>query len=214
MKYGVTIDAKNTLTEWGLILLANVKAEAPTPRTKYIAVPEMDGALDLTEALTGRVSYNQRRVTFELYAPLEENAFENARSALAAYANGRRVKLWLPDDLEHYFFGRMAIGGRGSFHSGRIAVSMVADPWKYKNAVTTKTVTAAGDVTLPNEGMPTVPTIKATKAGVTVTLGSVTHSLAVGNNRFEDMVLQEGDNTLTVANMSGKLTITYQEGRM
>lgn len=214
MKYGVTINEKNTLTEWGLILLANVKAEAPKARTKYVTIPEMDGVLDLTESLTGRISYNQRTVSFELFAALEEDALESVRAQLAAYANGKRVKLWLPDDPSHYFYGRMSIGGKGAYHNGKIAVSMVADPWKYKTALTTVSITANGNKTLSNEAMPTVPVFVASKKGPTVAFGSVSHSLVAGRNSFDDIVLQPGDNQISVSNYTGTLRVEYQEGKM
>lgn len=214
MKYGVTINEKDSLTEWGLMLLAGVKAEPPKARTKYVTVPEMDGALDLTEALTGRVSYNQRNVSFELFAPLEEVAFENVRSALSAYANGQRVKLWLPDDPDHYFYGRMSIGGRGGYHSGKISVSMVADPWKYKNAETTVSFDSNGYKNLSNEGMPTVPRFIATDAGTKVTLNSMAHTLVAGENRFDDFIFAQGNNRVRIQNIAGSVEIRYQEGRM
>ena len=214
MKYGVTIGSKNTLTEWGLLLVNDLKIGAAAPRYKYVNVPEMSGSLDLTESLTGRVSYSSRNISFSLFGAMEEDDFEDARAELSEYAHGKRLALYLPDDNTHYFIGRISIGDKSGYHKGIIPVQMTADPYRLKASVTTVSVSGSGSVSLSNEAMPAIPTFTASASGTTVTLGTVSHTLASGVNRFDDMVLEAGSNTLTVTNFSGSLTITYQEGRL
>lgn len=141
MMYGVTIGTKDSLTEWGLVLLSDLSIEAPAPRFKFVTVPELDGALDLTESLTGSVSYNQRKISFTLFSahdvvagtnsPATEEHFRTVLASLMAYANGKRLKLVLPDDPAHYFMGRFSFGVKGGYNSGRVAVTVTVDPYRY-----------------------------------------------------------------------------------
>lgn len=148
MIYGVTFDTPdgtsggwNTLTTYGLMLCDDLTIETPSPRLKYVEVPELDGALDLTESLTGSVTFAQRQITFTLFAahdviaekttPATEEHFETVRQQFAAAVNGKRMKLWLPDDSVHYFIGRVTVGEKSGYNSGKIPVTMLADPYRY-----------------------------------------------------------------------------------
>ena len=222
MIYGVTIGGKNTLTEWGLMLCDDLSIGAASPRYKFVSVPEMSGALDMTESLTGQVTYDQRKISYTLYAahdiiagtrtPATEEHFQTVLSRFNTFANGKRLAVYLPDDPNHYFMGRVSISGKSGFNSGRVKVEVIADPYRYKSSETSVSVTSSGTKTLQNEGMPAVPTFTASAAGTTITFGSVSHTLVSGVNRFPDIVLQPGNNSITVSNLSGTLTIKYQEG--
>ena len=128
----------NSLSDYGLMLCDDLVIESPTPRFKFVEVPELSGALDLTDALTGEVTYSQQQITFTLFAahdviaeketPATEEHFEMLRQQFADAVNGRRLKMWLPDDPAHYFIGRVSIGAKSGYNSGKIPVAMTADP--------------------------------------------------------------------------------------
>ena len=222
MIYGVTIGGKNTLTEWGLMLCDDLKIGEASPRYKFVSVPEMSGALDMTESLTGKVTYEQRKISYTLFAahdiiagtrtPATEEHFQTVLSRFTTFAHGKRLAMYLPDDPNYYFMGRISIGGKSGYNSGRVKVDVIADPYRYKSAETSVSVTTSGTKTLQNEAMPAIPTFVASAAGTTVTFGSVSHTLAAGTNRFSDIVLQAGNNSITIANLTGTLSIKYQEG--
>lgn len=148
MIYGVQFAAPtsntatiNTLTDYGLMLCDDLSIETPAPRLKYVEVPELDGALDLTESLTGSVTYSQRKITFTLFAahdktantrtPATEAHFETARQQFTAAVNGKKMKMWLPDDSSHWFLGRVYVGEKSGYNNGKIQVTMIADPYRY-----------------------------------------------------------------------------------
>ena len=58
---------KSAFYDWNIVL---TKAEIPlpTPKTYTVDIKGADGVLDLTEALTGDVQYNNRQIklTFEM----------------------------------------------------------------------------------------------------------------------------------------------------
>ena len=76
-------------------------------------------------------------------------------------------------------------------------------------------VTAASSektVTIKNEKMPAMPKIKTT-GSVTLKLRGVTSTISSsGEYTAPDMLLLEGDNTVTYSG-SGTITFTYREGR-
>ena len=147
---GVNIGGKDTLEEWGLMLCNDLSIGAAVPRYRFIEIPEMSGALDLTEALTGSVPYDQRTITFTLFAvhdviagtrsPASEEHFQTVLARFSGFANGKRLHLYLPDNPDHYFVGRVSVGGKSGYNSGRVKVEVLADPYRLKDGETTLTV--------------------------------------------------------------------------
>lgn len=224
MMYGVWIDNINTLTEYGLALLADVSYGTPAPRFKTVQIPEADGVLDLTEALTGFVRYDTRTVTFRLFSardmvsgggtPAPEQDFALIRQKFMNEVHGKRRKLWLPDDPEHYFIGRFNVGAKGAYNSGVIPVTVTADPWRYKNEPTERTFTSAGTYTIQNEKMPARPVFTVNSGSGTVTWGGVAYPLSPGANTFRGIVFGEGGNVVTLAGTMSSVTVRYQEGTL
>lgn len=221
MIYGVQIDDINTLTEWGLILLQDVSIGAAQVKTNYISVPEADGALDLTAALTGIPVYENREISFTLFAgrgpggkggPANEWDFERIKAALSAYCSGQIRRLILPDDPNHCFIGRMQVGDKGGYNSGRVQVTMQADPWRYKNEVTEHILSVPGTYVLGNEGKRAIPTLEATAAAA-ITFNGETYELTAGENRIDEIIFTAGRNTVTLEG-SGEITISYQEAHL
>lgn len=130
MTYGVIINGMDTKEEWGLILLDDLTVEAPAPNLNMVTVPGVSGAYDFTEIL-GAVTYQNRNISFTLFRRANDFVMREIRDELADLFHGKRVELVLPDDDEHHYSGRMSIGGITGYNTGRIAVTMVADPVVY-----------------------------------------------------------------------------------
>lgn len=126
MTYGVTIDGTNTLTEWGLILLADLVVESPAPNLNLVTVPGVNGAYDFSEIL-GAVTFQTRNISFSLFKRVPDTQLKVIRDEVAERFHGKRVELVLPDGATVYE-GRMSIGGVDGYNTGRIAVTMIADP--------------------------------------------------------------------------------------
>lgn len=224
---GVTINGVNTLTAYGLALLADLTISEPEPRTTYVTVPEADGDLDLTGALTGGVvRYGMRQVSFTLYpvrdiiagtntVPTEEHA-ALVRQQLTAAIHGKQATLLLPSDPSHYFIGRLAVGDKGGFNDLRIPVTMTAQPWRINPAkIVTIAVPFTGDYTITNPGPATVPTFKSTHSNAAIfTFGSsaTPHTIGASEVTFDDVTFETGENVLHfVGTVSYPVTIKYQE---
>ena len=222
MMHGIWINNKNTLDDFGLVLLADVQIGAPEPKTNYIDVPEADGQMDFTGALTGGVvRYGMREISLQLFpvydiiagkkSPATEQHAAMIRQRLMEEVHGQKVKLWLPDDGGHYFLGRMTVGEKGGYNNTTIPITMTAEPWRYKNLETVARISASGAVTLNNETRLAIPTFTATDAVATVSFGSASHQLTPGSYQFADIVLKPGQNILTFSNIGDPVVVTYQE---
>lgn len=222
MLHGITINGVDTLERWGLILLADLKETPPARKENLVPVPGMDGVLDLSEALTGEPVYDTRPVSGTLLRRAGPWSMEYLRAMLADMYHGQRVNLGVPSDIFHHYSGVLLIGEFSDDAPGRIPFSMpAADPWRYKNEITTVATTLTGtDFTtlyLENERRRVVPTITVTAAtrlrwrdkAYTLQPGQAFHSL--------DIRLDPGENTIEAALAaagSGEISITYQEARL
>lgn len=130
MTHGVIINGTDTKAEWGLILLADLVVESPTPNLNFVTVPGVSGAYDFTEVL-GSITYQMRNISFTLFKRVPDMKLKYIRDELVDQFHGKRVELVLPDNLDVHFEGRMSIGGIDGFNTGRIPVTMVADPFVY-----------------------------------------------------------------------------------
>lgn len=214
--YGVTIGNTNTLTQWGLLLLDDLNISSPKLKSYFVDLPGADGGLDMSYALTGLPAFDNREISFTLFAPVDDANLDTKYASLAAHCHGLQKKLWLPTDSTHYFLGTFALGDRDGFNRGQIPVTVDAYPYALKNNETTatKTHTASTTITLTNEQRPVVPTITATRA-VTLTMDGQNYSIAAGTTKVSGLVLKAGTNTITVASDgNGTLTFKYQEGRL
>ena len=165
MLHGVTINGTDTLAAYGLILLADVGIDPPERKTNYVDIPGADGSLDLSNFPQGRPTFASRNVTFNLFKAVDDEELRSLRSTLMSAYHGKEVTLLLPDDAgettRHAYKGVLSVGPFAGYNTGIIPCTMVADPYRYKTAVTTVTEEISGEteIELLNELMPAVPTI-------------------------------------------------------
>ena len=225
MIIGINIDGTDTLDAYGMMLCDDLRIASPEPRLTYIEIPGADGALDLSDALTGGVSYQMREITFSLFAahdiiagtrtPATEAHFSEIRRRMYLDLHGKKVKLWTPDDPDHYYLGRIRLGEKAGYNSGMLEVSMEAQPWHYKNSVTTKRVSVnASDILFQNEQMPTQPTFTVATGGARIVYKGRTYNLLAGDNIFPAVILTAGENRISFASVSDPITITWQEASL
>ena len=201
---------------WGLFLNSGWQLESAKPNIIMVDVPAGDGALDMSESLTGYPVYGNRNLKFELVFTQPETEWDGIRKTVENYCNGQRMNITLPHDQTHYLSGRISTGslkrdkGVGSFD-----ITAICDPWRYKNDITVVDITigTTGVYTgvLTNERRRVIPEI-TTSATVDVTINGITESVSAGTFKFTDLVLTEGDNDLKITGPSGTTaTIKYQE---
>lgn len=107
---GVTFDSKHTYWEWGLMLKSPPKITSPEPKTKYVDIPGAHGAMDLTEALTGKVQYNNRQMEMEFIIMADREDWSAIYSDILSFLHGQIRSITLDDDPAHFYRGRVTVG--------------------------------------------------------------------------------------------------------
>lgn len=210
------LDKYNTWHDWRLTLTAKDVTPAE-PKTNYITLDGAHGSLDLTEALTGEVVFNDRTVTASFWT--SEGTFNERLRVLqeiVSATHGRKVRIVEPDDPEHFFLGRVFVKSQAwdQVHM-ELTLEMACDPWRYAINETNRVVEAGGsvDVVIVNHGDKTVtPTITVTGSAV-LTFEGASVELTEGSYRIADLKLAPGPNVVGLTG-NGSVTFTYREASL
>ena len=233
MSTGVTFDDRiHTERDWDLKLLS-VYIPMPDPKTQILDIPGGDGSIDLTE-INGRPAYNDRDGV-ELAFDLMDGSYESwflKYSQFAAEVHGKKVKMVLDDDPDHYYMVRLKLDGKKSNPVyGQVTFSGTAEPFKYDLTATNEPwlwdtfnfetgvireieeveITAENNkVTIIGAGIDTPPVFVVSQAdNLKLTYGGRTYTLKVGRNRFPAVRVGKEDVTLTFSG-TGKFEVEYR----
>ena len=122
----------NTWADWRCTLTAKNIPDAE-PKYNYIELPGAHGTIDVTEALTGEVAYNDRTLTASFMCSEgtyldREMLLRNIMAAL----HGKKMQIIEPDDPEHYFMGRVRVRDVQKFQTyATFTLEAQCDPWRY-----------------------------------------------------------------------------------
>lgn len=212
--HGVTFGDYHSYDDLDLILNSK-EIGAPEPKTETIDIPGGDGELDFTE-FSGTVRYKNRKLTFDFSYIGARSTFADKFSEVQNAIHGKKLKITLDDDPNHYYFGRCTVDKWKADKSiGKITVEANCEPYKYKQIVTTVTqaISTSGTVSLSNSKKSVVPKISTT-AAITIAWTGGSASLSAGNNQIvEDLVLREGTTEVTVTG-TATVKFEYQEGEL
>ena len=226
---GVTFGDKHSFDDFGIYLTSKT-INPPEPQTNTIYVPLRDGSIDLTESLTNDVKYNDRKInmTFSVIHPMEQ--WSDKVSEIENYLHGKRMKVVFDDDQNFYYMGRLKVNEWSSQKSiGKLVIECIADPYKYdvqgdwlwdpfdfENDCISESeniiVSGSTSVVIVGKRKKAYPTITAS-AAMSVSYNGTTYNLTEGINKLYEMILDEGENTLTF-NGSGSVLIEYIGGSL
>lgn len=211
---GVYFTDYHTNNDWGLILNSK-KLDPPTPKIVKVSIDGRDGDLDLSEALTGEIRYNNREANFTFLITEGSQADrEYMINTIINAIHGKTHKIILPDDLEHYLLGRCSISGVTNDRAfGSFSVSVDCEPYRYSIYETKRIIELTDtpvEIALSNSGRKTViPTVVvANTAGIV--FGATSLELNAGTYQIPALKLTSGVNTITVSG-SGNLALSYRE---
>lgn len=96
----------NTWDSWHLIPSSRPVVAQPTPNYTYVDIPGSNKPLDLSEYLTGELTYQDRKGSFSFYVDNDGSNWAKKRQELANVFNGRKMKMTLFDDSNYFYRGR------------------------------------------------------------------------------------------------------------
>ena len=233
----------NTWDDWHLVPTSRPVFQQPLTKTNYIEIPGSDGSLDLTEALTGRPTYQNREGSFEFIVMNGyRSSWAGGHSRFANWLHGKKLRCVLDDDPGYYYEGRFTIDEWTSNNDGtwsNITIGYNVDPYKYairkssedwlwdpfnfetdiinKN---TKDISINGSatVTIMNYRKPLVPTFIFTPTTSEGKFSIVTEWASVteipeGNFKDPHIELTEGENIINFFG-NGSVTIDFRGGSL
>lgn len=229
---GVMIGEKHSYNDFGLILSSKV-ISPPVPQTNMVTVPMRDGSLDLTEALTEDVKYNDRVITLNFSVIDARNTWTAKVSEIQNYLHGKRMKIVFDDDAAYYYIGRVSVNKWTSNKGvGKLVIECNVEPFKYdilssavdwewdifdfEEGIINETgeliVDGSRTITLICRRKRMFPVFTAS-TDMTVTYEGETYNLKAGSQKVYDIFFVEGENELTFSG-NGTITIDYTGGSL
>lgn len=205
----IIVDGVDLTTEFGLILMDGYTLSPPEPKTHAIEIKGADGALDLTEALTGDVQYSNRSQSFVMYS-FNDNHFEDTKRKVSNFLHGKAFDYVLTFDPGYTYHGRFSITEYShAMYSypgivGAISIDIDADPYKFKEKKVYK-INAAGGVKISFSSgrKPVRPTVEVARETL-VSFDSMETLLQAGTWRLNNVVFHEGDNVMYINSYLGE----------
>ena len=199
------------------LILAPFTPTPATPKTNYVDVAGSDEIIDLTEA-HGKVFYNPRDFSFTFTInPADRMTFDEKVTQVSNALNGKRCMITIDRDPEYYWLGRCVVNQyKQNKRIGQIVVNAKVNPYKLKQKPTVHSFDLTPEeqtVTLWNGRKEVVPVFECTNDNAVVVFGDITETMSAGTHKFLDICFKEGINTLKLSG-AGKITITYQEGKL
>ena len=204
----------HTAEDWDLIL-NTMTINPPTPKLVSVPVDGRDGDIDLSDALTGEVMYNNREASFTFLVTNGTQAERQAQiDEIINAVHGLKTSIVIPDDPDHYLVGRCSVSDVHNDRAyGSFRITANCEPYRYSLIETTRTVTATEtptDFALYNAGRKTVtPTLVVTGA-VLLVYGTTSVALENGTYKLPSLALKRGATTVKISG-SGTVILTYRE---
>ena len=129
---GVDFGGKHTYFDWGLILRGQPTVSTPKIKARYVDIPGADGALDLTEALCGRPTYEMRTIEVKLVFTGDRRDWQQKYEDVLTWLHGKTMEITLDSDREHYFKGRCEVDAYAStVAEGEMVIRCKVQPYRY-----------------------------------------------------------------------------------
>lgn len=211
---GVYFGDYHTNNDWGLIFNSK-KLDPPTPKVVKVSVDGRDGDLDLSEALTGEIRYENRSASFTFLITEGSQADrEYMLNVIINAIHGKTHNIILPDDLEHYLIGRCSVSDVTNDRAfGSFTVSADCDPFRYSVYETKRTIDLTNTpvaIALSNSGRKTIIPTLVVENTASISFGNTDLSLGAGTYQIPALKLASGITTITVSG-AGSLALSYRE---
>ena len=130
---GITFDSKHSYWDWGLMLKTPPKITSPEPKTHYVDIPGAHGAMDLTETLTGKVQYKNRKLEMESVTRSGQEDWSALYSDMLSELHSQIKSSTLDDGPAHYYRGRVTVSDPER-HKSLVVLKMTAEVEPFKKS--------------------------------------------------------------------------------
>lgn len=132
MIQSITFGDKNTWDDWKILPTERPVFAPPKPKTTYIDIPGGNGALDLSESLTGYPVYENRTGSFTFRVMNDYVEWHERYTEIMEYLHGRSMNAVLADDPNYFYKGRFTVDNWASGDTwSEITISYTVEPYKW-----------------------------------------------------------------------------------
>ena len=212
---GAMIGDEHTLHDWGAIITNSDCVGMPEPNTVLLEVPGKSGRIDLSEVLTGDVTYSNREIKLELAAQTNRDRWVETCFHIFNKFHGRVVHVTFDEDPGHFYVGRCSITNpKRVATAGTMVITIDAEPYRYEAEVYEATLTGGSSNlsgTVENLRMPAVPKVSVPNA-CQLFFGGKVYELAAGEDLdVPGLVFGPFENPVSVTGASS-ITFRFRRG--
>lgn len=207
---GALIGDEHTLRDWGAAITNSDIISMPEPNTVLLEVPGRSGRLDLSEVLTGDISYGNREIKLKLAAETNREEWVDTCFHIFNKYHGRMVHVTFDEDPGHFYIGRASVSDpQRVVSAGQLTVTIDAEPFRYEQEeyeVTFTGTTTAVSGTVENLRMPVSPAVTVPSVCQLFHDGRI-YELKKGTQDVPGLVLHSFENEISV---TGAKSITFK----
>ena len=211
---GSMIADEHTLRDWGAAITNSDVIAMPEAKTVLLEVPGRSGRLDLSEVLTGDISFGNREIKLKLAAQTNREKWVETCFHIFNKYHGRVVQVTFDEDPGHFYVGRASISDPQRVASaGQLTVTIDAEPFRYEQdeyTVTFSGSTTAVSGTVENLRMPVSPTVTV-PASCQLFHDEKVYELTKGSQVVPGLVLHPFQNEVSVTGAKS-ITFTFRRG--
>lgn len=206
---------------------------SPKAKRNEVSIPLRDGKVDLTNALTDDIKFENRTISisFEIRDP--RSSWTSKLAQIRADLHEKTMRIIFDDDLSFYYVGVVSVGDiKSNGSTGTLQITVDAEPFKYDITpsnidwewdtfdLDNGVINEAGEIVVNGTTVFTLicgrkrmfPTFTVS-ADMIVGFEGDTYTLKAGSQKVYDIFLCEGENVLTFTG-SGTVAIEYIGGSL
>lgn len=194
------IDGVDITQEYGLVLLDGYTLSPPAPKIYTVDITGGDGVIDLSEALTGDIAFENRSQSFELVA-INVDKREELKTKFLNRFHGRSFDYKITMDPGYTYHGRFTVSEHthASYTEGIVVVFKIdvdAEPYKLKKHVNEVLECIGGKWFQFESGRKKVHPIITCKYPVHVAWNGYSFDVSPGTHRLYGVTFSEGINDI------------------
>lgn len=210
MNRSVSLNGYNLRDKFDMIMTSKIISKAEIKKDS-IDVPNADGDTDLSNALTGDVSYKNRNVTITLVKDIMSGELLAFQSEFDNLFHGQEVKVTFEETPNYYWIGRANVDHKPDKVIDTVTIVIDAYPYQLKKNKTfiKETIETSKTIVCPNIRKWVSPSFKAS-SDMTIQFGNNTYAIGAKAKILAGLVFKQGENELVVEG-NGTIEISYQE---
>ncbi len=211
---GALINGEHTLRDWGAVITNSRVIGLPQPDTTLLEIPGRSGRLDLSEILSGDISYGNREIRMELAMRTDPWHWQETCLHVFNRFHGQTVRVVFDEDPDHYYVGRASVSDPQRLATaGQMVLTVDADPFRYETEeyeVTFSGTTTAVSGVVENLRMPVSPAVTVPNACQLFHDNQI-YELSAGEQTVPGLVLHAFENEISVTG-ADSVTFRFRRG--